>query len=46
MTQVDVGLNLLPALLGGQADAILGGFRNIEGVDLADARREPLGGAR
>jgi putative hydroxymethylpyrimidine transport system substrate-binding protein len=32
--QVDVGLNLLPALLGGQADAILGGFRNIEGVDL------------
>jgi putative hydroxymethylpyrimidine transport system substrate-binding protein len=34
VSQVDVGLNLLPALLGGQADAILGGFRNIEGVDL------------
>ncbi len=32
--QVDVGFNLMPALLGGQADAILGGFRNIEGVDL------------
>jgi putative hydroxymethylpyrimidine transport system substrate-binding protein len=31
----DVGLNLLPALLGGSADAILGGFQNIEGVDLA-----------
>jgi putative hydroxymethylpyrimidine transport system substrate-binding protein len=30
----DVGLNLLPALLGGRADAILGGFSNIEGVDL------------
>ena len=35
VTQVEVGLNLLPVLLGGQADAILGGFRNIEGVDLA-----------
>ena len=34
VTQVEVGLNLLPVLLGGQADAILGGFRNIEGVDL------------
>lgn len=32
--QVDVGLNLLPALLGGRADALLGAFRNIEGVDL------------
>ena len=34
VSEVNVGLNLLPALLGGQADAILGGFRNIEGVDL------------
>ena len=32
--EVGVGLNLLPALLGGRVDAILGGFRNIEGVDL------------
>jgi putative hydroxymethylpyrimidine transport system substrate-binding protein len=32
--EVNVGLNLLPALLGGKVDAILGGFRNIEGVDL------------
>ncbi len=32
--QVNVGLNLLPTLIGGRADAILGGFRNIEGVDL------------
>ena len=40
--QVDVGLNLLPALLGGQADAILGGFRNIEGVDLAERGEDPV----
>lgn len=39
--QVDVGLNLLPALLGGQADAILGGFKNIEGVDLERRGLQP-----
>jgi ABC-type nitrate/sulfonate/bicarbonate transport systems, periplasmic components len=33
-SEVDVGLNLLPAVIGGRVDAILGGFRNIEGVDL------------
>ena len=32
--EVNVGLNLLPGLIGGRVDAILGGFRNIEGVDL------------
>jgi len=32
--EVDVGFNLLPAILSGRADAILGGFRNVEGVDL------------
>ena len=32
--EVNVSLNLLPALIGGRVDAILGGFRNIEGVDL------------
>jgi putative hydroxymethylpyrimidine transport system substrate-binding protein len=31
---VDVGFNLLPAVLSGRADAMLGGFRNVEGVDL------------
>jgi putative hydroxymethylpyrimidine transport system substrate-binding protein len=41
VSQVDVGLNLLPALLGGQADAILGGFRNIEGVDLTERGASP-----
>jgi putative hydroxymethylpyrimidine transport system substrate-binding protein len=40
--QVDVGLGLLPAILGGRADAILGGFRNIEGVDLAARGRAPV----
>jgi putative hydroxymethylpyrimidine transport system substrate-binding protein len=32
--EVNVGLNLLATLIGGKVDAILGGFRNIEGVDL------------
>jgi putative hydroxymethylpyrimidine transport system substrate-binding protein len=41
VTQVDVGLGLLPAVLSGRADAMLGGFRNIEGVDLAERDRDP-----
>jgi putative hydroxymethylpyrimidine transport system substrate-binding protein len=41
VTQVDVGLGLLPAVLSGEADAMLGGFRNVEGVDLAERGREP-----
>jgi len=41
VSQVDVGLNLLPALLAGRADAILGGFLNIEGVDLTERGRDP-----
>jgi putative hydroxymethylpyrimidine transport system substrate-binding protein len=32
--EVNVGFNLLPAVIGGRADAMLGGFRNVEGVDL------------
>ena len=39
--QVDVGLNLLPAVLSGRADAMLGGFLNIEGVDLAARGKHP-----
>ena len=39
--QIDVGLNLLPALLGGRADALLGAFRNIEGVDLERRGENP-----
>jgi putative hydroxymethylpyrimidine transport system substrate-binding protein len=41
VTQVDVALNLLPALLSGRADAILGGFSNIEGVDLEERGQDP-----
>jgi putative hydroxymethylpyrimidine transport system substrate-binding protein len=41
VSQVDVGFNLLPALLGGQAEAILGAFRNIEGVDLTERGEQP-----
>ena len=39
--EVNVGLNLLPTLIGGKVDAILGGFRNIEGVDLQKRGLDP-----
>lgn len=39
--QVDVGLNLLQPLLSGRADAMFGGFRNIEGVQLELEGRDP-----
>jgi len=39
--EVNVGLNLLPALIGGRADAILGGYRNIEGIDLQQRGLDP-----
>lgn len=38
----NVGLGLLPAVLSGRADAMLGGFRNIEGVDLAERGEKPI----
>ena len=38
---VAVGLNLLPAILGGKAQAMLGGFSNVEGVDLRLRGRNP-----
>jgi putative hydroxymethylpyrimidine transport system substrate-binding protein len=41
VNEVNVGLNLLPALLGGKAQAILGGFLNVEGVDLAQRGDNP-----
>ncbi len=41
VTQVEVGLGLLPAVLSGRADAMLGGFLNIEGVDLTERGRNP-----
>jgi putative hydroxymethylpyrimidine transport system substrate-binding protein len=41
VNEVNVGLNLLPAVIGGKVDAILGGFRNIEGVDLQQRGLDP-----
>ncbi|MDX6608393.1 MAG: putative hydroxymethylpyrimidine transport system substrate-binding protein [Solirubrobacterales bacterium] len=42
VTAVNVGFGLLPALLGGRAQAMLGGFSNIEGVDLRLRGKEPI----
>jgi putative hydroxymethylpyrimidine transport system substrate-binding protein len=39
--QRNVGFNLVPALLTGKVDAILGGYWNYEGVDLAQRGKHP-----
>ncbi len=39
---VNVGFGLLPALVGGQAQAMLGGFSNVEGVDLQQRGKAPV----
>jgi len=39
---VNVGYGLLPALVGGSADAMLGGFSNVEGVDLRLRGKDPV----
>jgi len=39
---VNVGFGLLPAIVGGRAQAMLGGFRNVEGVDLRLRGKEPV----
>ena len=39
---VNVGYGLLPALVGGSADAMLGGFLNVEGVDLKLRGKAPV----
>jgi putative hydroxymethylpyrimidine transport system substrate-binding protein len=39
---VNVGFGLLPALLGGSAQAMLGGFLNVEGVDLRQRGKDPV----
>ena len=39
---VNVGFGLLPALIGGQAEAMLGGYSNVEGVDLRQRRKAPV----
>ncbi len=39
---VNVGYGLLPALAGGRAQAMLGGFSNVEGVDLRLRGKDPV----
>lgn len=39
---VNVGFGLLPALVGGSAEAMLGGFSNVEGVDLRRRGKGPV----
>jgi len=39
---VNVGYGLLPAIVGGRAQAMLGGFRNVEGVDLRLRGKHPV----
>lgn len=39
--EVSVGLNLLQPLLAGRAEAMLGGFLNVEGVELARLGKNP-----
>ncbi len=40
--EVNVGFNLVPAMLSGKADATLGAFWNVEGVQLQRQKRDPL----
>jgi putative hydroxymethylpyrimidine transport system substrate-binding protein len=40
--EVNVGFGLLPALLGGSAEAMLGGYSNVEGVDLRQRGKDPV----
>lgn len=39
--QIDVGFNLVPAMLSKRVDATLGAFWNYEGVELAQRKRDP-----
>ena len=39
--EVNVGFNLVPAMLSGRVDATLGAFWNVEGVQLQRAKRDP-----
>jgi putative hydroxymethylpyrimidine transport system substrate-binding protein len=39
---VNVGFGLLPSLIGGSAQAMLGGYSNVEGVDLRERGEEPV----
>lgn len=39
---VNVGFGLIPALVGGSAQAMLGGYSNVEGVDLRERGKAPV----
>jgi putative hydroxymethylpyrimidine transport system substrate-binding protein len=39
--QVNVGSNLVPAMISGRVDATLGGYNNVEGVELRQAHQKP-----
>jgi len=39
---VNVGFGLLPALIGSSAQAMLGGYSNVEGVDLRERGKAPV----
>jgi putative hydroxymethylpyrimidine transport system substrate-binding protein len=39
--EINVGFNLVPAMLSGKVDATLGGFWNYEGIQLAMAHKNP-----
>jgi putative hydroxymethylpyrimidine transport system substrate-binding protein len=40
--EVNVGFSLLPALVSGSAQAMLGGYSNVEGVDLSQRGKDPV----
>jgi putative hydroxymethylpyrimidine transport system substrate-binding protein len=42
VSAVNVGFGLLPAIVSGKAQAMLGGFRNVEGVDLRERGEDPV----
>jgi putative hydroxymethylpyrimidine transport system substrate-binding protein len=42
VSAVNVGYGLLPAIVGGRAEAMLGGFLNVEGVDLRLRGKDPV----
>jgi len=42
VSEINVGFNLVPALLSKKVDATLGGFWNYEGVQLAQLKRRPV----
>jgi putative hydroxymethylpyrimidine transport system substrate-binding protein len=39
---VNVGFGLIPALLSGKAQAMLGGYSNVEGIDLRERGKAPV----